>query len=131
MSKQGSSICPGCAGRVFQGRWKLPQQPVVLNYRYPTAAAARNVPRRDIVLRQCADCGLVFNSAFDAGAIHYDENYDNRQCFSPAFGSYLAELAEDFIGRHGLGGRPVLEVGCGKGDFLKLLRTFAGTGNRL
>ena len=120
MSQSKTHHCPGCSSQVFVGLCRVPRQPVVLNYRYPSATAARKVKRRDLLLRQCAECGLIFNSTFDPGAIPYDENYDNRQCFSPAFESYLTGLAGEFIQRHGLRGQPVLEVGCGKGDFLKL-----------
>jgi ubiquinone/menaquinone biosynthesis C-methylase UbiE len=64
---------------------------------------------------------LVFNSAFDAALIPYDARYENRQCFSTAFQEHLQTLAADLIARHRLRGKNVLEVGCGKGDFLKLL----------
>ena len=126
MSKKQKVQCPGCSAQVFRGLCRVPRQPVVLNYRYPTAETARKVKRRDLFLRQCADCGLIFNSTFDPGAIPYDENYDNRQCFSPAFECYLTGLAEEFIERHSLHGQPVLEVGCGKGDFLKLFCRLSG-----
>src|SRR3954466_1874845 len=77
--------CPGCAGTQLTGAWRLRSQPVVLNYRCRDADAARMLPRRDILLQQCAACGLIFNAIFDEQAIPYDANYENRQGCSPAF----------------------------------------------
>jgi len=99
---------------------------VVLNYRYATAAAAQAVPRRDVTLMQCRDCGLIFNATFDPGLIPYDERYENRQCFSPAFVDHLGGLAAGLRRRARLDGGRVLEVGCGKGDFLRQICTVAG-----
>jgi SAM-dependent methyltransferase len=93
----------------------------VLNYCFDSAAKALRVPRRDLRLAQCLNCGLIFNTAFDAAAMPYDGNYENRQCFSPAFQQHLHALADELIARHGLRNGRILEVGCGKGDFLKLL----------
>ena len=113
--------CPGCRHPRVSKPYRIARQPVVLNYRFTTPAAAARVRRRDIVLVQCQRCGLVFNTALDTAAIPYDANYENRQCFSPAFQNHLQSLADHLIGRHQLSGKKILEVGCGKGDFLRLL----------
>jgi SAM-dependent methyltransferase len=113
--------CPGCGCRRLTTPFRLPRQPVVLNYRFRDAVAASRAPRRDVTLRQCRNCGLVFNATFDIHAIPYDENYENRQCFSPAFQQHLEKLARDLTLRNKLNGGTILEVGCGKGDFLRLL----------
>lgn len=77
--------------------------------------------RRDIRLTQCQVCGLVFNAEFDPKVVPYDQSYENRQCFSPEFSRYLRSLAVSLSQRHPLQGGRILEVGCGKGDFLRLL----------
>lgn len=115
------SDCPGCGNRALSAAFCLPRQPVVLNYRFKDADAAAKVGRRDVTLRQCRKCGLVFNATFDIAAIPYDENYENRQSFSPAFQAHLDKLAVDLTRRNNLKGGLILEVGCGKGDFLRLL----------
>lgn len=113
--------CPGCGHDRLTAPCRIARQPVVLNYRFHTAAAALRVRRKDIQLVQCGVCGLIFNAAFDASLVPYDANYENRQCFSPAFQEHLTELADDLIGRYALRGKRLLEVGCGKGDFLRLI----------
>ena len=124
--RHASKKCPGCDAARLSAPYRIPRQPVILNYRFKTREAALRLKRRDIVLAQCQRCGLIFNAAFDAALIPYDENYENRQCFSPAFQQHLAELADGLIERHALRGKRILEIGCGKGDFLRLLCERAG-----
>ncbi len=113
--------CPGCGNRTLSAPFCLPRQPVVLNYRFKDAEAAAKLRRRDVTQTQCRKCGLVFNATFDIAAIPYDENYENRQSFSPAFQAHLDQLAAELTRRNSLTGGRILEVGCGKGDFLRLL----------
>jgi SAM-dependent methyltransferase len=87
----------------------------------PTAAAARTCPRRDIDLVLCLACGFVFNAAFDEDALRYADDYENAQTHSTVFAAYLDSLIALLIDRHALEGRTVLEVGCGKGEFLARL----------
>ena len=115
------ATCPGCGCRRLSPAWRIPRQPVVLNYRFATPAAAQRVPRRDLLLTQCNSCGLIFNAVFEADVIPYDENYENRQCFSAAFQAHLEAQVRRLVCRLPAGGGRVLEVGCGKGDFLRLL----------
>ena len=121
MTRTSATICHGCGHSKCSAEYRIARQPVVLNYRFPTAAAATRVRRKDLRLLQCQRCGLVFNAAFDPALIPYDSKYENRQCFSPAFQQHLTLLADDLIRRHQLNGSSLLEVGCGKGDFLRLL----------
>ena len=113
--------CPGCAGTELTDEFRLARQPVVLNYRFRDAAAASRVPREDVTLRQCRHCGLVFNATFDGALIPYDENYENRQHHSPTFTSHLEALAWQISTDYPVRGGRILEVGCGKGDFLRLI----------
>jgi SAM-dependent methyltransferase len=114
-------ICPGCAGETLVDEYHLERQPVVQNYRFATPAAALTVPRADVRLTQCALCGLVFNRVFEAELMPYDEAYDNQQGCSPAFQDHWRERAGVLARRYRLAGGAILELGCGKGDFLRLL----------
>lgn len=118
--------CPGCGSGSLPPPWILRAQPVILNYRFASAEAATAVPRRDMHLTECQECGLIFNASLDFSAIPYDENYDNRQNFSSAFGAMLGNTADTLIRNHDLAAGPVLEVGCGKGDFLRLICSRSG-----
>jgi SAM-dependent methyltransferase len=126
MSRRPLTACPGCGGGRLSAPYRIPRQPVILNYRFASAGEAQRVKRRDLRLVQCQRCGLVFNSNLDADAIPYDRRYENRQTASDAFVSHLEQLAERLIARHALAGKRILEVGCGKGEFLRMICERAG-----
>jgi SAM-dependent methyltransferase len=94
--------------------------PVYQNKMYETRAAALLCPRGDMHLVQDDDTGLIFNAAYDGSLLSYDESYQNEQSHSPAFRSHLDAVIA-LIEPHfrGLG---IVEIGCGKGAFLELLR---------
>jgi len=115
------TMCPACGSAVSGEGVRLDRQPVVMNYRFTERSQAMAVPRRDIWLKECGDCGLIFNAAHEEAVVPYDAHYDNRQNFSPSFVTMLEETADLLIRRHRLGGGTILEVGCGKGDFLRMI----------
>ncbi|MGH6913766.1 MAG: class I SAM-dependent methyltransferase [Geminicoccales bacterium] len=78
-------------------------------------------PRGDIDMCFCGRCGFIFNRAFDQGLIEYSERYEETQGFSETFNSFHRSLAELVIERYDLHGKQVVEIGCGKGEFLTLL----------
>ena len=111
--------CPGCGGHGLVAGLSLRRQPAVLNYRFRSADEARGVPRGDVTLRQCRACGLVFNATFDASRIPYDERYENRQGASPSFQAHVDAMVRRLGRVPGVRGGRLLEVGCGKGEFLR------------
>lgn len=94
----------------------------------PSREEALDYPRGDLELVVCAECGLATNVAFDAPTHDYSASYEEVQAFSPRFREYQQTLAQTLVERHGLAGRDVLEIGCGRGDFL--LELCAATGAR-
>lgn len=94
---------------------------------FPSIEAARAVPRGRVELRCCQHCGLVHNPWFDAALAEIGARYESSQTASGHFGRFARALAGDWVQRHALGGKRVVEVGCGSGDFLRLLRG-AGVG---
>ena len=83
-----------------------------------TKAQALGVQRGEIELLNCRDCGLVFNRRFDPASQRFDAAYEETQGFSPLFRRFAIELGQALNQRWHLAGKTVLEVGCGKGDFL-------------
>ncbi len=94
-----------------------------------TAEAARGLARGDLAMRLCTACGFGFNAAFRPELLDYGRDYDNTQNWSPAFDAYTDGLARELVERHGTRGCRVVEVGCGKGAFLKKLVAWPGAGN--
>lgn len=99
--------------------FRVERLPVLQNRLFPTREAALDSPTGDVVLVQDVATGLVFNAAFDAKKLVYDEEYQNEQACSPAFQKHLHAVA-DVVDRH-FRGSSLIEVGCGKGYFLEHL----------
>ncbi len=95
--------------------------PIHCNLLYPTETAAREAPRGDIRLSYCRACGHVFNRSFDPGLTAYGHDYEASLHASPRFRRYAEALAARLIERHGLTEKKVIEIGCGRGEFLELL----------
>lgn len=113
--------CPSCAGgavRVFYELRDVPANSCIL---LETEGEARRYQRGDVRLGFCPDCGFIFNTAFDAKLAEYSARYEETQGFSPTFSKFHRRLAADLIERHALRGKKVIEIGCGKGEFLNLL----------
>lgn len=94
--------------------------PVLQNRVYPTREAALACATGEIRLIQDDETGLVHNAAFDPGLVTYDSDYQNEQGHSHAFRAHLANVRA-LLETH-FAGRTLLEVGCGKGLFLGMLR---------
>ena len=87
---------------------------------------ARAYPTGDIQLAFCADCGFISNVAFDPGLTEYSARYEETQGYSPTFNAFHRALAERLIERYDLHDKDVIEIGCGKGEFLMLLCELGG-----
>lgn len=79
------------------------------------------------MLTVCHACGFVFNATFDATLLDYSGRHEESQASSPTFRAFAADLARGWVDRYALQGETVVEVGCGKGDFLSVL-VAAGAG---
>jgi hypothetical protein len=93
------------------------------------AETARNFPRGDLQLSVCHACGFVTNTAFDPALSIYSQDYEETQAFSPRFQQFIAGLAQRWVDAYDLTGKRVVEIGCGKGEFLvQMVRTGVGEG---
>lgn len=113
--------CPVCAAGASEIFCHLPAMPVNVCVQWPSAEAARACPRGDIMLALCPGCGYIWNVAFDPGRLDYSAAYENSLFFSPLFQDYSRKLALRLIERYGLREKELIDIGCGKGDFLFLL----------
>lgn len=95
--------------------------PAMQNKLFSSRAGALAAP--SAVLELCQDeTGLVFNRCFNPAVVSYDDSYQNDQGYSLQFRKHL-DAACDLCSRYltsneGL----VVDVGCGKGGFVELLR---------
>lgn len=92
--------------------------PIYCNLLWQEQQAARNCPKGDIKLAFDPNTGLITNTAFDPAKLGYDQDYENSLHYSPRFQKYADDLAQDLVKRHNLYQKDIIEIGCGKGDFL-------------
>ncbi len=98
---------------------KIDSVPIFNNILLESFEDAINIPRGDIDLSICHNCGHFFNSAFLPHLIDYTHKYENSLHFSPRFRKYADDLIEDLVEEYDLRGKRIVEIGCGQGDFLK------------
>jgi SAM-dependent methyltransferase len=94
--------------------------PVLQNRTFASAEQAQASSCADIVLVQDSQSGLIFNQAFDASKLSYDVDYQSEQAHSVQFQQHLKDV-EAILASH-FKGKTLIEVGCGKGYFLEMLR---------
>jgi SAM-dependent methyltransferase len=99
---------------------RLEAIPAYQNKMFDSLEAARHCPTGDVVLVQDMQSGLVFNDCYDPDKLNYDETYQNEQGLSPVFRKHMDAVLEKMD--RCFGGKQILEIGCGKGSFLDLLR---------
>ena len=99
--------------------------PVLNNVVYHSPKEAQSCSVGSVNLIHCIECGFVFNESFDKSLIFYDESYDNTRKYSSIYKNYLTYLSEicaNYLNNDDI----VMEIGCGKGDFLKNLSDTTG-----
>ena len=113
--------CPACGATAAQPLVAMAGVPVMCGVLWGTEAEALGAARGDIELVACTRCSMLRNVAFDEALVDYEGSYDNSLHFSPTFQRYADGLARRLVEHHGLRGGTVVEIGSGKGDFLRAL----------
>ncbi len=123
------AACPCCGGHATRTIYRVPSIPVHSCVLLNSAEEARAFPRRDLQIAFCSDCGFLFNELFDEEAVSYLGNFEESQHFSDTFNRFAKTLARDIAKKCATSGKHVLEIGCGKGEFLReLCRVGGATG---
>jgi SAM-dependent methyltransferase len=113
--------CRACGNRTLQAFYSVDSIPVNSCLIVETRQEALTFPRADLRVAFCKACGFIMNTTFDLDRLVYNETYEETQTFSPRFNEFQEALVQELIERYDLTGKRVLEIGCGKGDFLALL----------
>lgn len=122
--------CPVCEGIPFATVLERHGVPVHQNLLFASEREAVSVPRGDLTMVACHACGFVFNRSFDAEALRYTAQYDNTQLASAVFQDHVRRLVGRMIDECGVRNAHIVEVGCGKGGFLRALVTDGRANNR-
>jgi SAM-dependent methyltransferase len=101
--------------------FELPHAPTQDGMLWRSRAEALAAPTGEIKLAFCHDCGYIGNILFEPEKIRYDQEYSFSLYFSPTFREFVTHVAARLIEKYNLRNKTVLEIGCGEGDFLRLL----------
>ena len=118
--------CPVCGGEDIYSFLQRNQVPVHQNLLADSRTAALAAPTGKLSMCVCRTCGFVYNGTFDLASMSYDARYDNTQTYSPQFEQYVNGLVAHLVNERGVRGKTVVEVGCGKGDFIRRLVEYPG-----
>jgi SAM-dependent methyltransferase len=117
------NACPNCGITLHSVLpfYEVKEVPVHSCVILPTKQEAQRFLRGDISLGFCKACGFIFNMYYDPSLLDYSSTYEDQQSFSPTFNAFARDLANHLIVKYSLHNKEILEIGCGKGDFLALL----------
>ncbi|SRR6056297_929390 len=125
--RRSERVCAACGHSLRAGILYFQQDLPIQSCLQPSAAAeARAIERRDLTLVGCTGCGLVFNRSFDPATQRFDIGYEETQAFSAVFRAFADRLVDALVERWNPADATVVEIGCGKGDFLESLCQRAG-----
>lgn len=113
--------CPSCGAVGMTPFYELGNIPVHSCLLMPSRQAALEYPRGNLRLGFCVLCGFIGNMLFDPGTQAFSSQYEETQWFSPRFSAFAYRLASSLIERYDIRDKNVLEIGCGKGEFLVLM----------
>lgn len=116
-----ATVCPNCGRPGLQSFYEvsgIPAHSVLLMHSKEQALA---YPTGDLALGFCSGCGFVTNTAFDVELNEYSPDYEETQHFSATFDRWARALIDRLVRDYDIRNKQVIEIGCGKGEFLALL----------
>ncbi len=100
--------------------------PRLCNVLFENTADAIAADIGSVAISYCRNCTHVFNAAFEETSVRYTTHYDSSLEHSPRFSAFVEDLAKRLVDSYPLAGKTVVEIGCGKGDFLNRLCALSG-----
>ncbi len=115
------TVCIVCGSAATRPVLQIDALPVYCNVLHATRKKALAAALGDIALHYCEQCDHLFNASFDADLLRYTPAYDASLHHSPHFRAYAEQQADYLLQRYQLDAKRVVEIACGKGEFLRLL----------
>jgi SAM-dependent methyltransferase len=113
--------CSSCRSENTENFFLLKNAPVQSIVTIKTYEDAIDIPKKELTLSFCHNCGFIFNSTFDTSLDMYTKGYEDQQGFSATWMKFITEVTQRFIDKYDVRNKNVIEIGCGKGDFLKII----------
>ena len=101
--------------------FQIEQVPVQSGVLAATKEEALAYPTGEIKLGVCRKCGHIKNHSFEPSKLQFIPGYSISLNYSPTYQEFVHQVASRLINRYDLHNKTITEIGCGDGDFLKLL----------
>jgi SAM-dependent methyltransferase len=121
MFERSELSCPNCDSKGLSVFYTVNDIPVHSCLLMSSREQAVEYPTGRLELSFCPACGFVCNTVFDPATNSYSAQYEETQGFSACFSAFAKSLAERVIDKYDIRNKTVLEIGCGKGEFLALM----------
>jgi len=118
---QPNQSCPNCNSKglsIFYAVDDIPVHSCLLMY---SREQALKYPKANLQLGFCSSCGFITNILFDPSTSNYSSQYEETQGFSTRFNAFVEPLARRLTDKYSIRNKTILEIGCGKGEFLALM----------
>jgi hypothetical protein len=114
-------LCPSCASSDIRKFHQMSNVPVNSVLNIASRDEALQFPRGNISLGFCRHCGFISNTVFDPDLVRYSSDCEESQGYSPTFNAFAKNLASELVEKYDLHHKKIIEIGCGKGEFLRLI----------
>lgn len=114
-------LCPNCNSKGLNSFYSLKNIPVHSCLLMSSKEEALSFPTGDLDLGFCPNCGFITNILFNPELHSYCSQCEETQGFSAFFNSFAKSLAARTIDKYNIRNKLILEIGCGKGEFLALM----------
>jgi SAM-dependent methyltransferase len=112
--------CRACGNRFYdEPLLRLRNMPRSAQH-LPAAEALKEDRGVDVVIAQCAGCGLIQHCN---EPVPYYRDVIRASAFSPEMRNYREKQFGDFVKAYSLKGKKILEVGCGRGEYLSVMNS--------
>jgi len=126
LSKLANDVCPSCNSYGLRVFYEVRNIPVNSCIMFSNSSEAIGFPRGDVILGFCENCGFISNLSFDPLRLDYASLVPEEQGFSATFKAFTQRIANHLIENYDLHGKHIMEIGCGRGEFLALICELGG-----
>jgi len=110
--------CKVCGQKLFNGPLlKFTNLPQAAQYLPEKETLAHDLGA-DLEIFQCSGCGLV---QLNCDPVLYYKEVIRATGFSPEMEQFRREQFSDFVSRYSLQSKKIIEVGCGRGEYLSIM----------